>query len=696
MTKRKRTIHIFCMIAGMLMVSCCLFQGSAQAGSSPVMNAQEPIAPGVVHQSWQWNTYYGNINLEVLQCDLNDPDLDLRLVAGAGEYTKRATVSSMANRTNAVAMINGDFFNMALQGAPIGPSIVDGRLESSPAVIQGLYSLGIDNANTAWIEEMTYDGKLTAADGTSFPIDGLNKTYYWHDPSGAESHTDTIQLYNDFWGSASRGHQDNTEVLVASDGTVEQISDSSFPFEVPDGKYILQVNGSGEDFVRAHCPIGSKVNIQSSVSPDRNWKFLVGGHALLCDNGREIDYSKDISALGGIRARTAAAISQDGKKLWFVCAEGRTWNSSGIMLSSLGYFMQDLGAWRAVNLDGGGSTTMVLKHLGQENRTQVVTPESYAGQRAVVNGIGVYNHLPEGPVADFSISGRGSLVIGETAGFAVDRAWDQNLHAKTVSADEYTFSSTPEDAGVWEGSSFLALKSGLVTITCTHKDGASESMPVNIQGQEGLRSIDIVLNTFMVNSGDAIYADLYGNTTDGRRILLSPRVANWTMQNFSGTNNLNQFTVTDTGSSINGTITAKIGSLQGQALMGNGKYNLLDITIGSTTYWLNGASYTMPVEPVILSDRTYVPIRFVTQALGGQVNWDDKTRTVAITYKDLSILLPIDSNTVQVNGKKQAVDAPARIVNDRTMVPIRFVTEAMGLRVDYDGQTKTISITGTK
>lgn len=691
-----RFIYALTVISSMLLLSCFLFADSAQAESSPVMNTQEPIAPGVVHQSWQWNTSYGNINLEVLQCDLNNPDLDLRLVAGGGEYTKRATVSSMANRTNAVAMINGDFFNMALQGAPIGPSIIDGKLESSPAVIQGLYSLGIDSTNTAWIEEMTYDGSITAADGASFPIDGLNKTYYWHDPSGAESHTNTIQLYNDFWGSSSRGHEDNTEVLVGYDGTIEQISDSTFPFEVPDGKYILQVNGSGEEFIRAHCPIGSKVTIHSAVSPDRNWKFLVGGHALLCDNGHEVDYTKDLSALGGIRARTAAAISKDGKTLWFVCAEGRTWNSSGIMLSSLGYFFQDLGAWRAVNLDGGGSTTMVLKHLGQDNRSQVVTPESYAAERAVVNGIGVYNSTSQGNVADFTIGGRGTLVIGETSTFTVNTAWDSNLHAKTVSMADYTFSNTPEDAGEWVGNSFLALKPGLVTITCTHKDGASESMPVNIQGEDGLNSIEIVLNTFMVNNGDSVYADLYGNTTDGRRVLLSPRVADWSLQNFSGENNLNQFTITDTGNAINGTITAKIGNLQNQKLLGNGKYNLLDISVGSRTYWLNGVSYTMPVEPTIINNRTFVPVRFVTEALGGQVSWDDKNRTVTIRYKDLSILLPIDSNSVQVNGAQQSIDAPATIINNRTMVPIRFISESMGLRVDFDDQTKNISITGAK
>ena len=96
-------------------IASALFVGAVLAEDAPYQTGEEPIAPGVVHESHYWNTNYGPIRFEVLECDLTNPNLDLRLVAGQGEYTERATVPAMAQNTGAVAMINGDFFNMALQ-----------------------------------------------------------------------------------------------------------------------------------------------------------------------------------------------------------------------------------------------------------------------------------------------------------------------------------------------------------------------------------------------------------------------------------------------------------------------------------------------------------------------------------------------------------------------------------------------------
>ena len=127
----KRTIRSF------LTLGLCsfLFISGIHAADAPIKNGEEPIAPGVVRESYHWGTSYGNIIFEVLRCDLTDPYLDLRLVAGQGEYNQKATVPAMAQRTNATAMLNGDFFNMLLEGAPIGPSIINGQLASSPADI---------------------------------------------------------------------------------------------------------------------------------------------------------------------------------------------------------------------------------------------------------------------------------------------------------------------------------------------------------------------------------------------------------------------------------------------------------------------------------------------------------------------------------------------------------------------------------
>lgn len=679
-----------------LSIVSALFVGAVMAEDAPYKTGEEPIAPGVIHESHYWNTNYGPIRFEVLKCDLSNPNLDLRLVAGQGEYTERATVPAMAENTGAVAMLNGDFFNMALEGAPIGPSLVNEQLASSPAVIQGIYSLGITADGTAMIEAMSYNGSVRAADGAVFPIDGLNKTYYWHDPSGQESHTNTIQMYNDLWGSSSRGHADNTEVLIGYDGTVEQISrGATFPFEVPDGKTILQVNGNAEAFINAHCPIGSKVQITSQIIPDRNWTFLVGGHALLADQGHMVNYYKDLSSLAGTRARTAAAVSQDGKTLWFVCAEGRTNRSVGAQLSTMGYFMEYLGAWRAVNLDGGGSTNMVVRHLGETNLSTVVAPEGFGALRPVVNGIGIYNSTPVGQIAGFETTGPETMVVGESRSFGVSKAWDANYHALGVNSADFTLSSAG-GLGASAGMNYVALQTGNETVQITSNSGVTESRNVNIIGEEGLTSLRIDTDQFMVSDGSVVYATLYGTKTDGSEVLLDPRVVNWSVEGFSGSGTNGVMTIESTGNLANGKIVATLGGLRGEALLGNNAYNLLDLYIDNTNYWLNGESYVLDQPPIIIENRTMVPLRLITEVLGGQVEWTDNDEPIHITYGGHNISLTLDDTTAIVDGVRVETDVPAQLAGNRTLVPIRFVSEQLGMDIVYDDATRCVSICALK
>src|SRR5699024_398777 len=100
------------------------------------------------------------------------------------------------------------------------------------------------------------------------------------------------------------------------------------------------------------------------LSPDRNWQTLIGGHAKLVNNGQVIPYTLDIQYIGGRRARTAVGVSADQKTVYLATAEGRTNKNAGVTLAEWGPFMKDLGAHQAMNLDGGGSTTMTARHLG--------------------------------------------------------------------------------------------------------------------------------------------------------------------------------------------------------------------------------------------------------------------------------------------------------------------------------------------
>lgn len=107
---------------------------------------------------------------------------------------------------------------------------------------------------------------------------------------------------------------------------------------------------------------------------------------------------------------------------------------------------------------------------------------------------------------------------------------------------------------------------------------------------------------------------------------------------------------------------------------------------------LNGRLLSFDVPPLIENGRTLVPLRVIFEALGATVQWDGATQTVTATKDDTKINLVIGGMAYK-NDQPVTLDVPAMIVNDRTLVPIRFVSESLGAVVAWDDATSTVVIT---
>jgi len=117
------------------------------------------------------------------------------------------------------------------------------------------------------------------------------------------------------------------------------------------------------------------------------------------------------------------------------------------------------------------------------------------------------------------------------------------------------------------------------------------------------------------------------------------------------------------------------------------------LTIGSKQMDVNVDTYELDVAPYIKNDYTMVPLRFVAEAFGAKVGWDDATRTATIDFAGHSIKVAIGSTEAVVDGETVTMPLPAEIVNSRTMVPVRFISEAFGFTVKWDGVARTVTIT---
>lgn len=113
---------------------------------------------------------------------------------------------------------------------------------------------------------------------------------------------------------------------------------------------------------------------------------------------------------------------------------------------------------------------------------------------------------------------------------------------------------------------------------------------------------------------------------------------------------------------------------------------------GAPVVFLDNKQLSFDVPPIIENDRTLVPLRAIFEAMGASVDWDDASRTVTSQKGTTTVVLAIGSTSPTINGVVNKLDVPAKIVGDRTLAPLRFVGEAFLGTVDWNGTTRTINI----
>ncbi|MBQ3461676.1 MAG: copper amine oxidase N-terminal domain-containing protein [Clostridia bacterium] len=127
----------------------------------------------------------------------------------------------------------------------------------------------------------------------------------------------------------------------------------------------------------------------------------------------------------------------------------------------------------------------------------------------------------------------------------------------------------------------------------------------------------------------------------------------------------------------------------------NSQLEELKVKPDIVTVVLDGQTLQFPLQdPVIIDGRTLVPMRTIFEALGAEVEWIDENdvQSIVATTEDTTINMTINSDRFYVNGEEKALDVPAQLINDKTLVPIRAISESLGCYVGWDEDAKTVII----
>ena len=130
-----------------------------------------------------------------------------------------------------------------------------------------------------------------------------------------------------------------------------------------------------------------------------------------------------------------------------------------------------------------------------------------------------------------------------------------------------------------------------------------------------------------------------------------------------------------------------------QEILDENLKNKIVVTLNSKIAWVEGEPVELLTAPVVIKGTTLLPLRFVGEkVVGAQVNWDSATKTVTIIKDGTEVSVTIGSKIAKVDGLELELLAAPIIENDTTLVPLRFISEAFNIVVDYDNTTKTITL----
>ena len=353
--------------------------------------SQDQIEEKIVGEGLKYTSIYrpsGPFNIKILEIDLSKPNVKIETVLAADElgkgYEKTSIMAQRKSRNKhlVVGAINADFFG---NNQPTNSMIINKQYAKGVWSNRSLF--GINSNNKPLIDVLSFSGSVFLKNDTLM-INGCNSTRL----------ENYLVLYTAYNGSNTKTNQWGTEIKITPIETfninrpikykVIQKESWKGAMSLSFDSYVLSGHGKNQKLLDSLVNIGDTIQVVIGTNPNIGEivNMLGGGPRLLYNGVKPTNFigleGFDESFVTTRHPRTAVGFSKDSTKVFFVTVDGRqTGFSVGMSLNELADLMLSLGAFNAVNLDGGGSTTMVI-------RDQIVNrPSDAAGERAVANSL---------------------------------------------------------------------------------------------------------------------------------------------------------------------------------------------------------------------------------------------------------------------------------------------------------------------
>lgn len=430
-------------------------------------------------------------NITILEINITNPYLSIKTeiannALGNGlEKTSAMSLRNDAPGHRVIGAVNGDYFGIS---APQNPYtfLANSMIKEQEFVFGRTHqrsSFGMLIGKSPVIEVLNFSGTAAASNDSVFSIFGVNR----------ERGANQLLLYNKFIGATTLTDNSGTEVRLTLIDTISVNNPTKFVVAnvyINSGNnsignsYVLSGAGSGASFLQNNFSAGDTVVLNLGISPDvGNLISFMGGGPKLINDGVVPNSFVGLEGFGESHVnsrhpRTAIGFSEDSTKIYMVVVDGRQANLSiGMSCKELADYMKSIGCYNAVNLDGGGSSTMVV-------RNQIAnSPSDPGGERSVGNSILLVSTAPLGNLNILHVSpGMPRVFLGGTVTFNV-QGTDEYLNPYPLHQDTLMFTLSSSTLGSITSSGVFTAgetaDSGSLTISYK---SISKTIPLVVKG----------------------------------------------------------------------------------------------------------------------------------------------------------------------------------------------------------------------
>ena len=545
----------FAKMLSLLIIASIIFPGNvySQGAVKLIENGQE-IGPGTYYRNMNYITPNGNFMVNMVEGRIDAEYLKVEAADGGSSIVNKPVSYQALQKSNenrrVISAINGDFFDMTtIKGLTYGTSIIAGEIKTA---VKSSTVLGIKEDGDCFIDTLNMEGVFTYKK-RKISIDTVNRLRWG----------EQAVIYTPFFGKTTLNTVTGTDIIVRGvelplkanqvySGVIEKIVPDTMNTEIPADGVVISLPGKAfKQFTGA--VVGDKVSFYVNFDK-KDLKYAVSGAPRLIEGGQlsaELAERKDAKER---HPRTAVGIKDN--KLIMVTVDGRQPGySDGMNLYEMAEFFLGQGVEDAMNLDGGGSTTMTVRTQGNAS-VRLVNHPSDGRERYVGNSIQLVSEAPlSDPVVLRFIDT--SVKIFKNSSFKPSfYAMDKYYNILPIDASKVKYAVDSRVSKIDENGAYVSgNKAGTSFIEVVY-GGAKDRMPVEIV--DNLSYLAVTNEFVHLDPGEKVQMQVKASDENGARIIISPTAVKWTVTGGIGKVDANGvFTAGKNGS---GKITASVGT----------------------------------------------------------------------------------------------------------------------------------------